>query len=46
VFRELHRDESEEILSRNHVGRIAFASNDRVDIEPVNYVFDSGWIYG
>lgn len=46
VFRELRREESEEILSRNHVGRIAFAFHDRVDIEPIHYVFDSGWIYG
>src|SRR6478672_2230597 len=32
VFRELRRDEIEEIISRNKVGRIAFAFHDRVDI--------------
>lgn len=46
VFRKLERGEIEEILARNNVGRIAFTMHDRVDIEPINYVFDSGWIYG
>jgi len=46
VFRELDRGEIEEILARNNVGRLAFSLHDRVDIEPINYVFDSGWIYG
>ena len=46
VFRELDRQEIETILGRNTVGRIAFTMHDRVDIEPINYVFDSGWIYG
>jgi nitroimidazol reductase NimA-like FMN-containing flavoprotein (pyridoxamine 5'-phosphate oxidase superfamily) len=40
------RDEVEEVLHRNHVGRIAFSFHDRVDIEPIHYVYDSGWIYG
>lgn len=46
VFRKLDRDEMEQLLARNNVGRIAFSLHDRVDIEPINYVFDSGWIYG
>jgi uncharacterized protein len=46
LIRELSRDEIEQILARNNVGRIAFSLHDRVDIEPINYVFDSGWIYG
>ncbi|MEO7042035.1 MAG: pyridoxamine 5'-phosphate oxidase family protein, partial [Gemmatimonadaceae bacterium] len=45
-IRELSRLEIEEILARNHVGRIAFTLHDRVDIEPIHYVFDAGWIYG
>lgn len=36
----------EEILTSNTVGRIAFALQDRVSIVPVNYVYESGWIYG
>jgi nitroimidazol reductase NimA-like FMN-containing flavoprotein (pyridoxamine 5'-phosphate oxidase superfamily) len=36
----------EAILTRNSVGRIAFALQDRVSILPVHYVYESGWIYG
>jgi len=46
VFRKLDREEMEQLLARNNVGRIAFSLHDRVDIEPINYVFDAGWIYG
>jgi nitroimidazol reductase NimA-like FMN-containing flavoprotein (pyridoxamine 5'-phosphate oxidase superfamily) len=45
-FRDLSRAEIEDVLRRNNVGRIAFTLHDRVDIEPINYVFDEGWIYG
>lgn len=43
-FRELDRAETEAILARNHVGRIAFTFHDRVDIEPIHYVFADGVI--
>ncbi|CAN5229344.1 hypothetical protein BH09GEM1_BH09GEM1_45550 [soil metagenome] len=33
------RDEIETLLARNNVGRIAYAVQDRVDIEPINYVY-------
>ena len=46
VFRRLSQIECEQMLARNNVGRVAFTLHDRVDIEPINYVFDSGWIYG
>ena len=46
IFRDLGQAEIEQILARNHVGRIAFSLHDRVDIEPIGYVFDSSWIYG
>ncbi|HEY5087351.1 MAG TPA: pyridoxamine 5'-phosphate oxidase family protein [Gemmatimonadaceae bacterium] len=45
-IRALGRDEIEQILARNHVGRIAFIVHDSVDIEPINYVYKDGWIYG
>jgi nitroimidazol reductase NimA-like FMN-containing flavoprotein (pyridoxamine 5'-phosphate oxidase superfamily) len=45
-FRELTREECNELLARNHVGRIAFSYHDHVDIEPINFVYDDGWIYG
>lgn len=45
-FRRLSREESIPILERNHVGRIAYARDGRVDIEPLHYVYADGWIYG
>jgi nitroimidazol reductase NimA-like FMN-containing flavoprotein (pyridoxamine 5'-phosphate oxidase superfamily) len=45
VIRDLSRADCEAILARQHVGRIAYASGPRVDIEPINYVFADGWIY-
>lgn len=46
AFRELTRAECDELLGRNHVGRIAFSYHDHVDIEPINFVYDNDWIYG
>ena len=46
VFRELDRDEIEEMLHRNNVGRLAFSLHDRVDIQPIHYVYEHGWLYG
>jgi len=45
-FRALTRTECEELLARNNVGRIAFSFHDRVDIEPLHFVYADGWIYG
>jgi nitroimidazol reductase NimA-like FMN-containing flavoprotein (pyridoxamine 5'-phosphate oxidase superfamily) len=45
-FRSLSSSECEKILSRNHVARIAFSFHDRVDIEPVHYVYEHGWMFG
>lgn len=38
--------EARAFLARQHVGRIAFTLRDRVDIEPISYTFDGGWILG
>lgn len=46
VFRVLHRGECEVILARNHVGRLAYARRNQIDIEPVHYVLSGGWLYG
>jgi nitroimidazol reductase NimA-like FMN-containing flavoprotein (pyridoxamine 5'-phosphate oxidase superfamily) len=46
VFRDLSRDEIETMLARNNVGRIAFSMHDRVDIQPIHYVYERGWLYG
>jgi len=45
-IRELKGDEAQALLVRNNVGRIAFAYRDRVDIEPLHYVYDAPWIFG
>lgn len=45
-FRSLTRTECEELLARNNVGRVAFSFHDRVDIEPLHFVYADGWIYG
>lgn len=46
TFSWLDRAESEAILSRHHVGRIAYSFHDRIDIEPIHYAYEDGWIYG
>ncbi len=45
VFSELSDAESIALLERHHVGRLAFTFRDRVDIEPISYVFRDRWVY-
>ena len=45
TFSDLPRDETFALLERNHVGRLAFTFHDRVDIEPISYVFANDWVY-
>lgn len=45
TFSELPRDEAVALIERNHVGRLAFTFHDRVDIEPISYVYANGWLY-
>lgn len=44
AFRDLSREESEAILARNHVGRVAYADAARVYIQPIGYVYADGVI--
>ena len=46
AFAEMSRDDSIALLARHHVGRLAFTFRDRVDIAPISYVYDQGWLYG
>ena len=46
VIRTLSEDDARELLGRQSVGRIAFTLHDRVDIEPVHYVYDRGSLFG
>jgi nitroimidazol reductase NimA-like FMN-containing flavoprotein (pyridoxamine 5'-phosphate oxidase superfamily) len=45
-FRDLTREQAIGILARNQVGRLAFSFHDAVDIRPIHYVYDNGWIFG
>lgn len=45
-FHVLDRDECEALLAACTVGRLAFSHGNRVDVEPVHFVFRDGWIYG
>ncbi len=44
-FSTLDRTEIDVLLTRNHVGRLAYARRDRVDVEPIHYVYRDGWLY-
>ena len=46
TIRVLRGEEAESLLARNWIGRIAFAFHDRVDIEPIHYVYVKPWIFG
>jgi nitroimidazol reductase NimA-like FMN-containing flavoprotein (pyridoxamine 5'-phosphate oxidase superfamily) len=46
TFRDMSRDEIEAMLLRNRVGRLAFSIHDRVDIQPIHYIYERGWLYG
>ena len=45
LFREMDANEALALLARNHVGRIAYSFHDRVDIEPISYIFANGALY-
>lgn len=45
-FYEMARGDAIALLGRHNVGRLAFTFHDRVDIEPISYVFNDGWLYG
>ncbi|MDQ3242684.1 MAG: pyridoxamine 5'-phosphate oxidase family protein, partial [Gemmatimonadota bacterium] len=45
-FIELDRQRCEELLRRHRVGRLAYTLHDRVQIVPIHFIYDDGWIYG
>lgn len=46
TIRVLTHAECDRLLAQQHVGRLAFAFHDRVDIQPIHYAYEAGWIYG
>jgi uncharacterized protein len=46
VLRSLSREEIHALLARNHVGRIAYSKGHKIEIEPLQYVYSGGWVYG
>jgi uncharacterized protein len=45
-FEELSERSARALLARNHVGRLAFAYKNRVDIQPIHYVYDDDYLVG
>jgi nitroimidazol reductase NimA-like FMN-containing flavoprotein (pyridoxamine 5'-phosphate oxidase superfamily) len=45
-FRELDREEIDAVLRRNRFGRLAFRTDEGVDIEPIGYAFVDGMLCG
>ena len=46
TFRDLDAAECQALLAKHNVGRLALAHRDRIDIVPIHYVHDDGWLYG
>lgn len=44
-IRSLSHEECEAVLARHQVGRLAFTFRDRVDIQPVHFVYERDWVY-
>lgn len=42
----LSHDECVALLCRHDVGRLAFTFHDRVDIQPIHYIYEGGYLYG
>jgi nitroimidazol reductase NimA-like FMN-containing flavoprotein (pyridoxamine 5'-phosphate oxidase superfamily) len=45
IVRVLDAAQSETLLARNRVGRIAYSQQNRVEIEPIHFVYDAPWIF-
>lgn len=46
MIRPLTHAECEALLRRNVVGRLAYTFQRRVELLPIHYVYEDGWLYG
>ena len=46
IVRVFDDREAHALLARNRVGRLAYADQGRIEIEPIHYVHDLSWIFG
>lgn len=46
IIREMDPSECRAMLERHNAGRLALSHKDRVDIFPIHYVHEDGWLYG
>ena len=44
-IRAMRQSECLSMIRRHNVGRLAFTFHDRVDIEPIHYVYSDGWLF-
>lgn len=45
-FSHLPFEQARALLTRARVGRIAFSEGNRIDIEPIGFIYDDGWLFG
>ena len=45
TFSAMTHAECDALLARNHVGRLAFSLHDRVDVQPIHYAYEPGWLF-
>jgi uncharacterized protein len=45
TFTSLDRPAIDALLARHAVARLAYTHRDRVDIEPIHYIYADGWLY-
>lgn len=46
VIAKLSRAECIKLLARNNVGRLAYSHHNQVELFPIHYVYEDGWLYG
>lgn len=44
-YRDLSHSECEDLLRKHKVGRLAYMLRNHVEIVPIHFVYDDGWIY-